>query len=290
MRWFLLSAISMATIGCATFVELHKQAEAKLHETSAEFSKYQKKFHASQGCQNKLLNNRIVGGSEVTPEDPLAKQAVLILTEKPGKTSSCTAVPMSENILMTAAHCVADAEPAKIKAVFKSEENCHSGSEEKVYVAATRIAVHPDYDRTPQSKADLALIKLSKNIPGDFRTASLYDGKSTLSDDQVVMLGFGITGEDKQDSMILRTTKKSFKTDAFVKGPLIGFNQTGKSGGYCRGDSGAPIFITSGGMLKVIGVNSFNVGKEKNRECHTASFGMYTPYFKNWILTQAVEL
>jgi secreted trypsin-like serine protease len=104
------------------------------------------------------------------------------------------------------------------------------------------------------------------------------------------MLGYGITDEQKQDSLVLRTTKKSYKADSFVKESLIGFNQTNKTGGFCRGDSGAPIYVTSGGALKVIGVNSFNVGKEKNKECHTASFGMYTPYFKSWILSQSVEL
>jgi secreted trypsin-like serine protease len=222
--------------------------------------------------------------------NPLAKRAVLLVTQRGAKTSSCTAVPLTEKVLMTAAHCVSDAQATNVTAVFTTDMNCDSGAEQKLRVTASRLMVHPAYDKTPQSKSDLALVKLSSNIPADYQTAGLYDGFSPLSNDEVVMLGYGITDEQKQDSMVLRTTTKSYKSDAFVKESLIGFNQTTKGGGYCRGDSGAPIYVTSGGAMKIIGINSFNVGKEKNRECHTASFGMYIPHFKSWVLAQTVEL
>lgn len=232
----------------------------------------------------------IVGGTEVKPTDPLALQAVLLIIERDAKTSSCTAVPLSSRILLTAAHCVAGAEPHRIKAVFRTDVNYPAEQESQWTARAERFVVHSEFTGTPQSKSDLALIKLVSKIPKLYRSASLYDGTSVLSGDQALMLGYGVTDETQKDSLQLRTTVKSFKNDSFVKDQLLGFKQSNAGGGFCRGDSGAPVYVQVGTQRQLIGINSFNVGIEKNKECHTASFAMYVPHFRSWIFTQLVSL
>ncbi len=221
----------------------------------------------------------IVNGQDVKPANQIYKYAVLLTVVRNGKTTSCTAVPITHSILLTAAHCVHGVNPSAVKVIFDSTQ-----------VNAQAMRVHAEFDGSPQSKADLALIKLRDQLAFGYKPMSLYDGLSARDTDDLVMLGFGITDEKKSDALTLRTTSKSYKNDVYIKDGLIGFNQKNKTGGFCRGDSGAPIFVTSGKQVKLIGINSFTVGTEPDRECHTASFAMYIPHFRSWILSQAMSL
>lgn len=238
---------------------------------------------------NPSAHNDIVHGVVVEPQNRLAQEALLLLINRPDKQSSCTAVALTPTVLLTAAHCVYDTQPFQVKAIFPSLKK-QNAMETAHTVLVSRISIHKDYDGTPQKKADLALLKLTSPIPSGYQTMDLYNGTSPLSSDDVILLGFGITDETKQDSLVLRTTQKSFKSDVVIKNEIIGFNQKNKSGGFCRGDSGAPVYVTVGGVHKLIGINSFSVGMSPNTECHTASFAMYIPYFKHWIVEELLQL
>jgi secreted trypsin-like serine protease len=110
------------------------------------------------------------------------------------------------------------------------------------------------------------------------------------TNDDVLLIGYGITSENKKDSMQLRRTTKSFKNDIHVKESFLGIDQKTKTGGFCRGDSGAPVFVNVHSVKKLYGINSFTVGVEENKECHTASVAMLVPYFSTWIQTNAARL
>lgn len=281
-------------LGCSTFKKKMEDVGDAVNKTAAKSVYYAatklNSFNNKSASPSKSIYGHVVGGKEVSLEDSWRTKAVLLQIKRSSKTSTCTAAVLGESLLITAAHCVSDAAPQDVTArVEFTGRNKAKARQDKV-LKAQKIITHPQYDKTPQSHSDLALIKLAGEIPSEYPLVSLYDGKSALNNDEVIFLGYGITGEEKADSQVLRTTTKSYKKDAFIKGALLGFNQTTKGGGYCRGDSGAPVYVTSGGSLKVISINSFNVGTEKNRECHTASFGMYIPHFREWILTQVLEL
>lgn len=236
------------------------------------------------------FRGRIVNGRTVQIEEAISKEAVLLITQRNGASSSCTGVPVAPRLILTAAHCVKGANPTSVTAVFHTDMKCATGYTREKTISSVTYSIHQDYDGTPQGKADLALVKLSAPIPANYPVATVYDGKTKLSSDEVLMLGYGITDETLRDSLILRTTTKSFHKDAYVKDQLLLFKQDNKTGGFCRGDSGAPIYVTCGGVKKIVGINSFNIGKSKDKECHTASAAMYMPYFNQWIQNQILQL
>jgi Trypsin len=174
--------------------------------------------------QSPEYGSQIVNGQEVLNSDKVHKYAVLLTVERQGKTTSCTAVPITKSVLLTAAHCVHGAKPSAVKAFFDSS-----------HTFALDYKTHEKYEGTPQSKSDLALVKLHSPLGYGYEPMALYDGTSERENDDVILLGFGITDEKKSDGLTLRTTSKSFKNDVYIKEGLMGFNQKNKTGGFQRG-------------------------------------------------------
>ncbi len=222
----------------------------------------------------------IVNGVPLDKDSDYGQRTALLMMEKNGGTSICTAVPIGTHLLLTAAHCVYQLKPEQLKVVFN--ENNH--------VPVEKYKVHESYDGTAASYSDLALLKLKSPLPADSKIVPTFDGKTTSFDDQLILTGYGITDEHAKDSLVLRMTSKSYKNDVFIKNSLIGFNQKNVTGGFCKGDSGAPIFVRQGSVIKLIGVNSFTAGAGEDLDCRTASFAMYIPHFRNWIIKESIKL
>lgn len=209
---------------------------------------------------------------------------------KDGKKSFCTAVPISSRNLLTAAHCIFGTSASSVQAVFYTRSGCPSGGNRRLALQAQKLIPHQNFDGTPESLADLALIRLVRDIPADYPVATLLERETLPIDDDLELLGYGITDEFRQDGMRLRTLTKSYRKDALRKPPALYFNQSQGTGGFCRGDSGAPVFARLNGAKKLIAINSMNIGVEKNKECQTASAAMYIPHFSVWIKNQILEI
>lgn len=228
----------------------------------------------------------IVNGTVVSMSENDAQTVVMLMVHRNDKVTSCTGVPISEKVILTAAHCVDTAAANDIAAIFYTDMDCASGYSQNNSVTAESYVLHPDFKRDFQSQGDLALIQLSQPIPANYKIASLLEGADKITHDEVVMLGYGITHEQAKDSLRLRKTTKSLKDHSYIKGPLIMFSQDDAKGGFCRGDSGGPAFVEVFGAKKIIGINSVNIGKDPNTECRTASASMYIPVFSDWIKTE----
>lgn len=223
----------------------------------------------------------IVNGTEVGAEDAEARSAVLLLITRGSSLHACTGVFVKPKVLFTAAHCVSGVEPRKIRVVFQTRGLAQVESVNDMN--PSKIFVHEKYDGKPENYSDVALLMLPQSAPSGYETVALLGEKDKVDSDQVLLLGYGITGETKKDSMVLRKTTKSFKSDVHIKPAYFGIDQKSETGGFCRGDSGAPVFVDVGGKRRLFGINSFTVGLEKDRECHTASVGMASTHFKPWI-------
>ncbi len=241
-------------------------------------------------CQDKDSSHGIINGSSVNLLDPDSKRAVLLIIKKGSEAFSCTGVPVSDRIILTAAHCVKDVSKTEITVVFYPEMTCASGYNISKTIRSVNTVIHKDYDGTAQANADLALVKLASTIPNEYSVASLYDGKSALDNDKVLMIGYGVSQESLNDSLHLRKTIKSYRYDSLVRDQNISFIQSGASGGVCSGDSGGPIYVESKGEYKLIAVNSIVSGKNIETACHEASIAMYTPYFTEWIQSNILKL
>lgn len=231
--------------------------------------------------------SNIVGGKIVNLNDSDSKKVVLLLVRRNNVVTSCTGVPISDRIILTAAHCINTADPNNIQVIFHTDMNCSSGYTRENLISSKSYILHPDFDGSLNSKADIALILLSERIPANYQISQLYTEGENLTSDEVLMIGYGITDELSKDSLVLRKTKKSFKNNSYLKRPLIVFSQDDVNGGFCRGDSGAPSFVQTSGLQKIIGINSVNIGKDAFTECHTASASMYIPDFSDWVKSAA---
>lgn len=227
--------------------------------------------------------NGIVSGKMVDVNDPDTKYAVLLVIREGNSLKTCTGSVIAKNVILTAGHCARGAEKNQIYAVFHPDMMCASGYNSRMKIQSDDILVHKDYKGDSSAKSDLALVKLSAPVPADYPVIDLYDGKSPLSSDNLLMVGYGITSESARDSRFLRKVNKSAKLDSMVDGPNIAFDQRDGRGGVCSGDSGGPIYAKVGNQYKVIGVNSVVAGPKEETVCHNFSIAMYMPSFADWV-------
>jgi secreted trypsin-like serine protease len=104
-------------------------------------------------------------------------------------------------------------------------------------------------------------------------------------------LGFGITAEDRKDSQVLRKIEKSLKEDVRDRDRTLLIDQTSRKGGFCRGDSGAPLIVELWNEPYIFGVNSANIGLAKGQECQAASLAINVSnaHFRDWISKTSTE-
>jgi len=192
----------------------------------------------------------IVGGDFALGTDLVAQSTV-------GLSNGCTGTLITDNIIMTAAHCLMAGQ--EIEVIFGLS------FQEGIRVSTTAIAIHPSYSSTagggqhpdrPSLRPihDIALIKLSTFAPTGFLPAPLGSAQDLVNGAELILAGFGQTaaqngsfGRLKQ----VRTIFNFYNEDALevVFGPTPGRSA-------CRGDSGGPMYREVGDQIVVIGVTS----------------------------------
>jgi S1-C subfamily serine protease len=221
----------------------------------------------------------IVGG-----ESGGAREAhsVMVLKRAGRAAGFCSGVVLSDRLVLTAAHCVADASETRVH--FRDAQGG------PVLIGVDRISVHPLYragaERTRERSVDLAILRTTNALPSRFSPASLSARGAVQTGERVVVAGYGVTRENAAE------TSGVFRAAALaVRAPLSSLlvwaeGANGVAAGACTGDSGGPMLEASGA---VIAVTAWSAGQGR-RGCGGLTQGILVAPQRGWIDRVSAEM
>lgn len=225
--------------------------------------------------ENTQFAGGVLGGNNVQTGSRVSRSVVALYAQGFGL---CTGTLISNNAVLTAAHCIPQSSVARLQVVFATSLK---GATAQQVRAVTRMYVHPWYNqRKNQSKntGDIALVKFQGGLPAGYSPVGLLPYNSLVADRSIILIsGYGNNdGVNSTGSGVLRDTI-SLITNARYSETEVEVSQL-DGRGSCNGDSGGPSFITYGGAYYVWGVVS-----RGDQKCQIS--GIYTNAlaYRSWI-------
>lgn len=263
-------------------------------------------------------SGQVLGGRKVEAGELPFVAAIAVNHGPPvGRSYFCGGTIIDPRWLLTAAHCLVDAEgrrrPLETLEITAGIERL-SLAEGRNQIAVEKAIVHPDYD--PRSQAnDIALLRLGRAWTGPVVALAPESAEDPAG--LVTVAGFGATAEGQSQAISesragerlgllsddlmaaeLRVSPlaacaaayKALPADTGFAGLAVGkANLCASSPNVrdaCQGDSGGPLLVRDGHLLVQIGIVSFGYG------CAVPGFaGVYTRVsaFADWIKLQISE-
>lgn len=224
-------------------------------------------------CRSTNSSLDIVGGQLVRSSDPITAHTVALVETEGEFDEFCTAVLVSPNAALTAAHCFL--EPKNHAMLFFGNQIPNSrGEDDERFVEIAELIIHPDFSQKKLDAFDAKIreLKTSENIPvpreglddlaiilfkdpklKSFRAVDI--AKDLPEDEKTIAAGFGcLSTECETFSGQLR--KVDLKLERVLgKSDMLVMN-AGRGRGTCAGDSGGPDFLNSGNRLQLLSIVS----------------------------------
>ncbi|XP_046333461.2 trypsin Blo t 3-like [Haliotis rufescens] len=208
----------------------------------------------------------------------------------------CGGSIIRKDVILTAAHCVRSLvrRPKSLRIGYGSTRLSRL-----VYVRASRISVHPDYNQT-NGDNDIAVVVLNEALPlnTNLRSICLPEaGASYDSNSRCIIAGWGILNENGnrfpgslQKAAVPLVPRNSCQR-AYSNNPYILVSERQVCAGYygtggvdaCTGDSGGPLICPDGDKWVVYGVVSRGYGC--GRALYPGVYA-YVPQYIDWITSQ----
>jgi secreted trypsin-like serine protease len=231
--------------------------------------------------------NAMVGGAPLA-QPGIARHVVLIVGSRG---NSCTGVAISQDIVLTVAHCV---QPG---ADYKWVDFDASGAPSLHDVAT--IERHPNFSMktflNARATADIALLKLARPLPASFVPVPLTPpAKTPAVGHRLLVAGFGVTiqGDGKSGGKIraasLAVTGQPGTLQIRLVDPATGNARDGL--GACTGDSGAPAFDMGVSPPAVVGLVSWSTAANNESGCGGLTGVTPLVRYRAWIMDTMTRL
>jgi secreted trypsin-like serine protease len=226
-----------------------------------------------------------------------------VVREEGAEVGLCSGTVVSSNLILTAAHCVVDAEHGQIRdpstyAVVTG--NVEWASPERVVSAVTQIVVNPNYAYAGEFQfwGDAALLQLATPISSPairLATSEIWQPGTSAE-----VAGWGRTSPDQVGPpaqlhyapTVVQSTeycKSKLGTHFHPVGELCAVNPPSYGAGTCHGDSGGPLLALQPGTSEIIEIGITSFGEE---DCATTSPSVFTraDFVSTWASNRINEL
>ncbi|HEY9094697.1 MAG TPA: trypsin-like serine protease [Hydrogenophaga sp.] len=187
----------------------------------------------SVGAEPKVLNGASCGSYRTTPV------VVLYAVGADRQVKLCSGTRISNNEVLTAAHCVSDQPKRVVAGVFKADSEV-SGLD------ATAWVVHPDYVGTGRFAYDAAIVRFPDGLPNPIM--GILDSAPVKKGQLVYFAGWGLP---ELERLAVGAATVSAAGAEFVQ---VKYN--GEASTICAGDSGGPIYRLVGDRPGLVGITS----------------------------------
>jgi secreted trypsin-like serine protease len=207
----------------------------------------------------------IVGGENVASlSDPGA--ASMIGIEMNGSLG-CGATLIGPRHLVSAAHCF---DGARLTGMIYGNEKKRLNMRIKQTIVHENSGGQNGYN----FRDDIAVVALDGSLPDDLKPAAIANINNVANGTELLIMGYGVTGERSGGVGILRKTTSSVARINTSSGHMEQIQGEGQ--GSCYGDSGGPAFNREG--TELIGIVSHGSNCDRGDGVYT-----FAPQYVEWI-------
>jgi len=210
----------------------------------------------------------IVGGVEARPHSIPWQIGLGTMRGSSYGGQICGGSIVSENIVITAAHCIS---PGTKYYVVIGQHNKRKADSYTKRIKVTEAITHPNWDDRNIVRYDIAILRLSESINFNDAVQPICipaSGASYADNAKFLVSGWGALQEGGWGSDVLmqlvaphistRTCQKYLGSSVHDKVICAGYLEGGKDS--CQGDSGGPLAAMVGGKWTLAGVVSWGYG------------------------------
>lgn len=239
--------------------------------------------------ESQLLNQGIVGGSRINPEDSDSKIVMMLNIPKGKELGICTAAAIAPDVLLTAGHCI-DGDLSNAFVTLHTGLSCESGFDIRSSVTGvSSFVVHEKFDlnlsedHADQTIGDIALVFLNESLPSNYPIYKIADPLKLNLSDRIYLYGYGTIGYDKSGAGLLRKTDLSLSKITLDRNEKKVFIDQSSGAGLCTGDSGGPGLVQIEGELQILGINSYVSGATGSDICQGIAGLVLADSYRDWI-------